>query len=102
MEHLPHRPVLVVLNACDTDAIARSLVQHVDCVIGMREPIRDDAAIAFAVSFYQAIALQQPVETAFRLAQAELVQREIPAAQTPTLRVKRGVDAKTLVIASRA
>lgn len=95
---LKHRLQLVVLNACDTEPFARALVQHVACAIGMRQPIGDEAAITFAVSFYQALALDEPIATAFRLACNELALRQIPEEQTPTLKVKRGVDATALVL----
>lgn len=95
---LRHRPQLVVLNACNTEPLARALVQHVACAIGMRQSIGDEAALAFAASFYQALAFGEPVATAFRLACNELRLRRIPEEQTPILKVKRGVDAATLVL----
>ena len=95
---LKHRLRLVVLNACDTEPFARALVQHVACAIGMRQPIGDDAAISFAVSFYQALAFHEPVDTAFRLACNELKLQQLPEEQTPVLRVKRGVDVTRLVL----
>ncbi|WP_437314415.1 effector-associated domain EAD1-containing protein [Sorangium sp. So ce385] len=95
---LKHRLRLVVLNACDTEPLAKALVQHVECAIGMRQAIGDDAAIAFAVSFYQALAFHEPVARAFRLACNELKLQQIPEEQTPILRVMRGVDAATLVL----
>jgi CHAT domain len=90
---------LVVLNACDTESIAEALVAHVDCAIGMHEPIGDQAAIAFAASFYQALGFGKSVDTAFRLGKNELKLARIPEDQTPQLKVKPGVDAAKLVIA---
>ena len=95
---LKHRMRLVVLNACDTEPFARALVQHVACAIGMRQPIGDEAAIAFAVSFYQALAFAEPVAIAFQLACNELKLQQIPEEQTPTLKVMRGIDATKLVL----
>lgn len=95
---LKHRMRLVVLNACDSEPFARALVQHVECAIGMRQSIGDDAAIAFAVSFYQALAFNQPVKTAFQLACNELKIQQIPAEQAPSLKVMPGVDATKLVL----
>ena len=91
----------MVLNACDTEPLAKALVQHVECAIGMRQAIGDDAAIAFAVSFYQALAFHESVAKAFRLACNELELQQIPEEQTPILRVMRGVDAATLVLRGR-
>lgn len=96
---LNHRLQLVVLNACDTMPFARALVQHVACAIGMRQPIGDAAAIAFAVAFYQALAFGESIAKAFSLARVELKFQQIPEEQTPILKVKRGVDAETLRLA---
>ena len=41
----------VLLNACDSENLADSLVQHLNYVIGMSQEVRDDAAIAFAEGF---------------------------------------------------
>jgi CHAT domain len=95
---IPGNLQLVVLNACDTEPVAEALVQHVACAIGMREPIGNDAAIAFAAAFYQALGFDEPVATAFRLGCNELELRRIPEEGTPSLKVKRGVDAETLVL----
>jgi hypothetical protein len=89
---------LVVLNACDTEPVAEALVQHVACAIGMREPIGNDAAIAFAAAFYQALGFAEPVATAFRLGCNALELLRIPEEGTPCLKVKPGVDAETLVL----
>jgi len=91
---------LVVLNACDTDLLARALVQHVACAIGMRTSISDAASIVFAASLYGALALGEPVKTAFRLACNALDLERMPEAKIPTLRVKPGVDATTLMLRS--
>jgi hypothetical protein len=50
------------------------------------------------VSFYQAIASDEPVQRAFQLACAELDLQQLPGKQTPTLKVKKGVDALTLLL----
>lgn len=97
---LKHRLQLVVFNACDTEPFARALVQHVACAIGMRKSIGDDAAITFAVSFYEALAFGEPVANAFRLACNALKLQQIPEEQTPSLKVGRGVDAATMVLTS--
>jgi hypothetical protein len=92
---------LIVLNACDTEPLAEELVRHVDCAVGMQEPIGDEAAIAFAASFYQALGFGRPVDTAFRLGCNELKLRRIPEERTPRLFVKDGADATKLFLAGR-
>lgn len=93
-----HRLHLVVLNACDTEPLARALVRHVACAIGMRDALSDEAATAFATSLYQALAFDEPMATAFQLARNELKLRQIPEERTPILKLRRGVDATTLVL----
>ena len=95
---LGHRLQLVVLNACNTEPLAKALVQHVACAIGMRQSIDDAAAVAFATSFYQALAHEKPIETAFRLACNELKLQNISDDQAPILAVKQGIDATTRVL----
>jgi hypothetical protein len=45
----------VVLNGCYSAVQAKAIAQHIPYVIGMSEAIGDQAAIAFAVGFYDAL-----------------------------------------------
>jgi hypothetical protein len=56
---------LVVLNACYSEAQARAIAAHVECVIGMEDAIGDTDAIEFAVALYAAIADHCSVQRAF-------------------------------------
>ena len=76
---------LVVLNACYSEAQARALSHHVDAVIGMTRAIEDSTAIAFAESFYSALADGRNLETAFNLACAEAGFEESEGGEIPTL-----------------
>lgn len=62
----------VVLNACFTEIQAHAIAQHVDAVIGTRGAIGDEASVAFAVGFYQALNNGCPVADAFQLGCAEV------------------------------
>ena len=55
----------VLLNACYAQVQADALVQHINYVIGMRQAIRDDLAIAFSVGFYKGLGEGQLIEIAF-------------------------------------
>lgn len=55
----------VLLNACYSEVQANAIVQHVDTVIGMKQEIRDDAAIAFATGFYRALGFDCSMAEAF-------------------------------------
>jgi CHAT domain len=63
----------VVVNACQTERLARALAVVVPCVIGMRQPVGDRSSIRFSVGFYQALAAGKPIETAFGVGVAQLM-----------------------------
>lgn len=88
---------LVVLNACFSDAQARTLSQHVDAVIGMTRAIGDPTAISFAKSFYAALADGRNLETAFNLACTEAGFEEFKGGEIPTLIASPAARARTFV-----
>ena len=55
----------VLLNACYSEKQADAIVQHINYAIGMRQEIRDDAAIIFARGFYQALGYGKSISEAF-------------------------------------
>jgi hypothetical protein len=55
----------VVLNACYAEVQADAIVQYINYVIGMRQAVPDQAAIAFATGFYQGVGTGQGIEEAF-------------------------------------
>ena len=89
---------LVFLNACYSREQARALVETIDCVIGMKESIRDDAATAFASSFYRAIGFGRSVQEAFEQGKVSLLLEGIPQEDIPELLVKDGIDAKEMIL----
>ncbi len=56
----------VVLNGCYSEVQAQAIAQHIPYVIGMNGAISDQAAIAFAVGFYDALGAGHDVEFAFK------------------------------------
>ncbi|MGL4883516.1 MAG: GUN4 domain-containing protein [Waterburya sp.] len=56
----------VLLNACYSEVQANAIVRHIDYAIGMNHEIRDNAAIAFATGFYQALGYGQPIEKSYK------------------------------------
>jgi len=62
----------VLVNACNTEQLARGLSPVVPWVIGMRQPVGDRSAIRFSIGFYQALAAGRPIEHAFRLGRAQM------------------------------
>lgn len=57
----------VVLNACYTEIQAEAIAKHINFVIGMNQDIPGDAAIAFAVAFYDALGAGRDPIFAYRL-----------------------------------
>jgi hypothetical protein len=84
---------VVVLNACYSKSQAEAIVQVIDCAIGMKTEIGDQAAIAFAASFYRAIGYGCSVAQAFEQGKTSLMLLGIPEDDTPTLLVRKGVNA---------
>jgi predicted DNA-binding protein YlxM (UPF0122 family) len=58
----------VLLNGCYSKVQAEAIVDHIDYVIGMSQPISDVAAINFAVSFYDALGAGRTYKFAYKLA----------------------------------
>src|SRR5689334_14894086 len=83
---------LVFLNACRTQKSAKALAKIVDCVIGMRDEIGDEAAMLFSSTFYSAIGFGKSVKEAFEQAKSRLLFTQIPEDETPVLHLKAGVD----------
>ena len=57
----------VVLNACDSDQQSEAIVEHINYVVGMSQPILDKAAYYFATGFYQGVAAGKSIEQSYEL-----------------------------------
>jgi hypothetical protein len=75
----------VVLNACYSAQQAQAIAQHIDCVVGMSKAIGDEAAISFAVAFYQALGYGKDVKTAFDLGCLQINLENLKEQDTPKL-----------------
>ena len=82
---------LVVLNSCYSDNLASELTQYVPCAIGMSGFILDDAAIAFAKSFYMALFSGKSIQDAFDLSCLQLNLDKSTCAEIPKLFIKKGM-----------
>ncbi|MHC5611160.1 MAG: SAVED domain-containing protein [Nostoc sp.] len=78
----------VVLNACYAEIQAEVIKQHIDYVIGMNQPIGDQAAIEFAVGFYDAVGAAKDYEFAYKLGCSSIRLAGIQEADTPVLKKK--------------
>jgi len=75
----------VILNACYSEVQAEAISQYVNYVVGMNRAVGDQAAITFAVAFYDAIAAECTVEEAYELGRSQMMsfrENEIPVLKT--------------------
>jgi hypothetical protein len=87
----------VLLNACYSAPQAETIARHIDHVIGMKQAIHDQAAIEFAVAFYDGLGAGKPVERAFEIARASVDMLGIAGeAQKPVLHVRQQQVVETL------
>ena len=78
----------VVLNACYSEVQAEAISRHIDYVVGMSQAIGDEAAVKFAVGFYDALGADRDFETAFKFGRVAIDLRGIPEYLTPVLKKK--------------
>ena len=78
----------VVLNACYSEVQAKAIAQHIPYVIGMKRAIGDQAAIEFAIGFYDALLAGRSVEFAYKLGGNAIQMAGIPEHLTPILKCK--------------
>jgi hypothetical protein len=83
---------VVVLNACYSAAQAEAIAKHIDCTVGMKQPISDDAAITFASAFYGAIGFGRSVKEAFDQGIVELMLGNSDESLIPKLHSRKGID----------
>jgi hypothetical protein len=62
----------VVVGACDSEALAEAVREHIDYVIAVDDRLHSSAAIAFSIGFYQALAVGEPLEKAYRLGRTQI------------------------------
>lgn len=75
----------VVLNGCYSEVQAKEIAKHINYVIGMNKAIGDEAAIKFAVGFYEALGGGRSIDSAFRLGCNAIQIQNIQEHLTPQL-----------------
>lgn len=83
---------VVIINAGYDERQAQELTQTIDHTIWVSGAVKDDDAIAFSTSFYQALAFGHPVRMAFDLAVNELALENRSNFVMPKLWTRPGVD----------
>lgn len=90
---------LVVLNACYCKAQAGVLLAHVDCIVGMRGPIHEDAARNFAIGFYGGLGERESIAAAYKQGRAAIKLDGLPGGERSRLKTRDGIDAARFVLA---
>lgn len=86
----------VILNACYSETQADAIVNHVNYVIGIKQEIRDVAAIAFSKGFYRALGYSCTYEEAYELGR-NAIQLEI-SGYAKTLETPSKIQRKVEVV----
>lgn len=89
---------VVILNACYSKTQAEAIAQTIDCTIGMKEAIGDEAAIAFISSFYRAIGFGRSVQAAFEQGKVALMLEGIPEEDVPVLLSRPSIDPARIIL----
>jgi WD40 repeat protein/energy-coupling factor transporter ATP-binding protein EcfA2 len=79
----------VVFNACYSEMQANAISEHIDYVVGMNNKIGDDAAIKFAVGFYDEIGAGWSYEDAYNGGCDAIALQGIPEENTPVFKNKK-------------
>ena len=85
-----------MLIACYSEPQAEAITEIIDCAIGMNSPIRADAAMVFAASFYRALGFDESVASALEIAKAQVGLEGMPGVAAPRLMARAGVDPATI------
>jgi hypothetical protein len=78
----------VILNACYSEVQADAIAKHIPYVIGMKSSVSDDAAIEFAIGFYDALGAGKSIEEAFRFGRNAIALKNLPEDLIPVLKKK--------------
>lgn len=98
-EELRDDILCVVLSACYSSEQAAALVQVVPCVVGLSRAVRDHAAKAFVVGFYQRLASGQSVHMAFNQGRTQTDLGQVGGQhELPHFLVQPGLDAERLTL----
>jgi hypothetical protein len=76
----------VVLNACYSEVQANAIADHIDYVVGMNSTIGDDAAIKFAIGFYDELGAGYSYEDAYHGGCDAIALQGIPEENTPVFK----------------
>ena len=87
---------VVLFNSCYSRVQAESIVETIDCAIGINGTLEDSAAITFVTSFYGAIGYGRSVRDAFEQGLIALLVEGVSEEDYPELLTRDGVDPSKL------
>ncbi len=90
----------VVLNACYSEVQAEAIYEHINCVVGMNQEIEDEAAIKFAVGFYDALGAGRGYEDAFKFGRNSIDLAGLGGLSIPILKFRPHPQTKSQAPAS--
>ena len=76
----------VVLNSCNSEAVAEEIARSIAYAVGMNDEIKDEAAIQFAIGFYKALGAGKDYEFAFKFACNAIELSNLPGKDIPVLK----------------
>lgn len=91
---------LVVLSSCYSEPQAHALLAYIDHVVGIVGSTNADAARLFAIGFYGGLGEHQSIAAAFKQGQTAIALHGLTDTTLPQLKVRTGVDAARLILAS--
>ncbi|MFN8443986.1 MAG: hypothetical protein U0175_24610 [Caldilineaceae bacterium] len=80
------------MNACFSETQANAIAQHINFVVGMNQKLGDQAAIAFAIGFYQALGAGRTIDEAYKLGVVQIRLQGSPEHLTPVLLKKNNLQ----------
>ncbi|MCI5142820.1 MAG: CHAT domain-containing protein [Candidatus Electrothrix sp. ATG1] len=76
----------VVLNSCNSEALAEKIAGAIPYVVGMNDEIDDESAIHFSTGFYDALGAGKNYEAAFKIACNAIALANLPGKDFPVLK----------------
>lgn len=92
LSHFASHVRCVLLNACHSQSQAEAIGLVISYTIGMREMIQDEAAIEFAVGFYDAVGAGREIDEAFAIGLSAIATSGFPGHSAPVLNHRRTKD----------
>ena len=83
---------LVVLNACLSDVQAKSIVKHIDFVVGMSSSVYDRTSIIFSKNFYAFFSSDMSIKTTFEQTKTMIMVQAPDEEETPVLFSREGEE----------